>query len=222
MVLRMCLRMGEHLGAERERIGVRLAGAAAAAHDAGARQRVLELLADGMVRGKGEAAREAGVSAGVDRRPDRRGHAAKPWCCRRSRSRKNPIPISRNPNSRRTSSAAAAALKATLAKGGYSVTLLDGVTGSGKTEVYFEAVADTIRRGRQSLILMPEIALTAQFLDRFAARFGVRPAEWHSRTVAAPARAHLARGRRRRSLRRGRRALGAVSALRRSRPHRRR
>jgi primosomal protein N' (replication factor Y) (superfamily II helicase) len=60
------------------------------------------------------------------------------------------------------------------------VTLLDGVTGSGKTEVYFEAVADTIRRGRQSLILMPEIALTAQFLDRFAARFGVRPAEWHS------------------------------------------
>ena len=60
------------------------------------------------------------------------------------------------------------------------MTLLDGVTGSGKTEVYFEAVADAIRRGRQSLILMPEIALTAQFLDRFAARFGVRPAEWHS------------------------------------------
>ena len=77
-------------------------------------------------------------------------------------------------------SAAATALKATVAKGGYSVTLLDGVTGSGKTEVYFEAVADTIRSGRQSLILMPEIALTAQFLDRFAARFGVRPAEWHS------------------------------------------
>ncbi len=60
------------------------------------------------------------------------------------------------------------------------MTLLDGVTGSGKTEVYFEAVADTIRAGRQSLILMPEIALTAQFLDRFAARFGTRPAEWHS------------------------------------------
>ena len=60
------------------------------------------------------------------------------------------------------------------------MTLLDGVTGSGKTEVYFEAVADLIRSGRQSLILMPEITLTAQFLDRFAARFGVRPAEWHS------------------------------------------
>ena len=76
--------------------------------------------------------------------------------------------------------AAAAELKATIAEGGYSVTLLDGVTGSGKTEVYFEAVADMIRAGRQNLILMPEIALTAQFLDRFAARFGVRPAEWHS------------------------------------------
>ena len=76
--------------------------------------------------------------------------------------------------------AAAAELKATVAAGVYSVTLLDGVTGSGKTEVYFEAVADTIRNGRQSLILMPEIALTAQFLDRFTARFGTRPAEWHS------------------------------------------
>ena len=69
---------------------------------------------------------------------------------------------------------------ATVGKGGFSVTLIDGVTGSGKTEVYFEAVAETIRRGRQVLILMPEIALTAQFLDRFAERFGVRPAEWHS------------------------------------------
>ena len=113
--------------------------------------------------------------------------------------------------------AAADALKATVAKGGYAVTLLDGVTGSGKTEVYFEAVADLIRSGRQSLILMPEIALTAQFLDRFAARFGVRPAEWHSRAHAAPARAHLGGGRQRRSLRRRRRALGVVPALCRSR-----
>jgi primosomal protein N' (replication factor Y) len=62
----------------------------------------------------------------------------------------------------------------------FSVTLLEGVTGSGKTEVYFEAVAAALEAGRQSLILMPEIALTAQFLDRFAARFGARPGEWHS------------------------------------------
>ena len=76
--------------------------------------------------------------------------------------------------------AAADALRATIAAGGYAATLLDGVTGSGKTAVYLEAVAETIRRGRQALILMPEIALTSQVLDRFAERFGVRPAEWHS------------------------------------------
>ena len=64
--------------------------------------------------------------------------------------------------------------------GGFSTTLIDGVTGSGKTEVYFEAVADNIRKQRQTLILMPEIALTTQFLNRFEQRFGIRPAEWHS------------------------------------------
>src|SRR5439155_9417148 len=64
--------------------------------------------------------------------------------------------------------------------GSYSVTLVDGVTGSGKTAVYFEAIAEAVRRSRQVLVLMPEIALTAQFLDRFAGRFGVRPAEWYS------------------------------------------
>ena len=58
--------------------------------------------------------------------------------------------------------------------------LLEGVTGSGKTEVYFEAIATALRAGRQALVLLPEIALTSQFLDRFAARFGARPAEWHS------------------------------------------
>jgi primosomal protein N' (replication factor Y) len=62
----------------------------------------------------------------------------------------------------------------------FGVSLLDGVTGSGKTETYFEAVAESLREGRQTLILLPEIALTVQFLDRFAERFGARPAEWHS------------------------------------------
>jgi len=58
--------------------------------------------------------------------------------------------------------------------------LLDGVTGSGKTEVYFEAIAEALRRGRQTLILLPEIALTEPFLKRFAARFGHEPVAWHS------------------------------------------
>jgi len=75
---------------------------------------------------------------------------------------------------------AASALSARVAERRFSVSLLEGVTGSGKTETYFEAVATALRCGRQTLILLPEIALTAQFLDRFAARFGTRPAEWHS------------------------------------------
>jgi len=178
MVLRMCLRMGEHLGDERERVGIRLAGAAPQ-RITRARQRVLDLLADGMLRSKGEAAREAGVSSGViDGLVDEGTLAAvvlppEPVAAK-------PDPDFMQPEFTADPSAAAVALKQTVAKGGYAVTLLDGVTGSGKTEVYFEAVADIIRSGRQSLILMPEIALTAQFLDRFAARFGTRPAEWHS------------------------------------------
>ena len=58
--------------------------------------------------------------------------------------------------------------------------LLDGVTGSGKTETYFEPVAEALRMGRQVLVLLPEIALTENFLTRFAARFGAAPIVWHS------------------------------------------
>ena len=76
--------------------------------------------------------------------------------------------------------AAAAALTADVTARAFAPTLLDGVTGSGKTEVYFEAVAAAIREGRQCLVLLPEIALTEPFLTRFAARFGVAPVAWHS------------------------------------------
>lgn len=76
--------------------------------------------------------------------------------------------------------AAGDALVASVAQGGYSCTLLKGVTGSGKTEVYLEAVAECLRQHRQALVLLPEIALTADFLTRVEARFGARPAEWHS------------------------------------------
>jgi primosomal protein N' (replication factor Y) len=75
---------------------------------------------------------------------------------------------------------AAAALITGLKAQNYGTTLLKGVTGSGKTEVYLEAVAECLRQGRQALVLLPEIALTAEFLDRVEARFGTRPAEWHS------------------------------------------
>ena len=70
-------------------------------------------------------------------------------------------------------------LRATIGQG-FRVNLLDGVTGSGKTEVYFEAVEASIKAGQQVLILLPEIALSAAWRARFSARFGVPPLEWHS------------------------------------------
>ncbi|SMO88776.1 replication restart DNA helicase PriA [Thalassovita litoralis] len=75
---------------------------------------------------------------------------------------------------------AALSLRAAIQSGRYGTTLLRGVTGSGKTEVYLEAVAECLRQGRQALVLLPEIALTAEFLTRVQARFGAKPAEWHS------------------------------------------
>ena len=178
MVLRMCLRMGD-LGPAREKVGVRLAGPAPKRMTA-ARGRVLQLLADGMVRTKSEAAHEAGVSAGVINGLIDEG-ALETLVL-------PPEPVARQPDpdhavpeftdAQRDGRRCVA--RERRRTGGFSVTLVDGVTGSGKTEVYFEAVAEAIRRKKQVLILMPEIALTAQFLDRFAERFGVRPAEWHS------------------------------------------
>ncbi|MDB5696536.1 MAG: primosome assembly protein PriA [Sphingomonas bacterium] len=75
---------------------------------------------------------------------------------------------------------AAATLVADVTARAFAPTLLDGVTGSGKTEVYFEAVAQALRDGRQCLVLLPEIALTEPFLQRFHARFGCEPVAWHS------------------------------------------
>ncbi|MDN5568169.1 MAG: primosomal protein N', partial [Paracoccus sp. (in: a-proteobacteria)] len=75
---------------------------------------------------------------------------------------------------------AADALRAKIRDRSYGTTLLRGVTGSGKTEVYLEAVAECLAQGRQALVLLPEIALSSEFLDRVEARFGARPGEWHS------------------------------------------
>lgn len=75
---------------------------------------------------------------------------------------------------------AAALLRQAVQGRSYGTTLLRGVTGSGKTEVYLEAVAECLRQGRQALVLLPEIALSAEFLNRVETRFGARPGEWHS------------------------------------------
>ncbi|MEO1100868.1 MAG: primosomal protein N' [Pseudomonadota bacterium] len=77
---------------------------------------------------------------------------------------------------------AAEELRTAARKGGFAPFLLDGVTGSGKTEVYFEAIAETLKRDphAQILVMLPEIALTQAILSRFEARFGAAPAPWHS------------------------------------------
>jgi primosomal protein N' (replication factor Y) len=178
MVLRMCLRMGEHLGPERIRLGVRLIGEAPKRLTP-ARRRVIEALSDRLLHGKSDVAREAGVSTGVvDGLVD--GGTLAVEAMPRAPPPPAPDPSFAQPEFSREQRAAVDAMRALAANGTFHVALLDGVTGSGKTEVYFEAVAETIRRGKQSLILMPEIALTGQFLDRFSRRFGVRPLEWHS------------------------------------------
>jgi primosomal protein N' (replication factor Y) len=177
-VLRMALRMGEHLGPAHEHIGVRLAGGAPKRMTA-ARERVLALLADGLARGKRDVADEAGVSPGViDGLVDEgtlESLVLPPEPVARA-----PDPDFSLPDFTPVQREAADVLCETVARGGYHATLLDGVTGAGKTGVYFEAIAETIRGGKQALVLVPEIALTTQSLDRFAERFGVRPAEWHS------------------------------------------
>lgn len=127
----------------------------------------------------GELAQLAGVSSGV-----LKGLEGQGVIVREIVSRDAPYPaLDPDAPARALSedqSAAAATLRAAVAGGGYSTTLLKGVTGSGKTEVYLEAVAEALARGRQALVLLPEIALSVEFLDRVEARFGARPAEWHS------------------------------------------
>jgi primosomal protein N' (replication factor Y) len=91
-----------------------------------------------------------------------------------------PNPEHPGPNLSPTQSEAAEILREMVAAKKFEVALLDGVTGSGKTEVYLEAVAECFRAGRQALVLLPEIALSSQWLERFQHRFGVAPAIWHS------------------------------------------
>jgi primosomal protein N' (replication factor Y) len=178
MVLRMSLRMGENLGPERARVGVRLVGEPPRRMTP-ARRRVIEVLSDGLLHGKAEAAREAGVSTGViDGLVDE--GTLNVEVMPPPPPPPPPDPDYARPEFTRDQRSAVDMLRTLAANGSFHVALLDGVTGSGKTEVYFEAIAETIRRGKQTLILMPEIALTGQFLDRFAQRFGVRPIEWHS------------------------------------------
>ncbi|MEH3107638.1 MAG: primosomal protein N' [Sphingomonas fennica] len=132
--------------------------------------------AQGLVR---ELAQRADVSDGVIRGLVKAG-AIEPVEVRVDDPFPVPDPAHAPPALSADQQAAAATLTAAVEARAFAPVLLDGVTGSGKTEVYFEAVAAALRAGRQVLVLLPEIALTEPFLKRFAARFGVLPVAWHS------------------------------------------
>jgi primosomal protein N' (replication factor Y) len=143
------------------------------------RTRALEVAGDGLARSVTGLAKDANVSPAVVRGLIQAG-ALVPTELPEFLPFQEPDPSFAAPSLNEDQARAASALRAGVAAKKFSAHLLDGVTGSGKTEVYFEAVAEALRQNRQVLILLPEIALTVQFLERFAARFGVRPTEWHS------------------------------------------
>jgi primosomal protein N' (replication factor Y) (superfamily II helicase) len=143
-----------------------------------ARSAVLEFLVDTPVWTKSGLAKAAGVGASVVDGLHKAGcfemvHLPPPPVV--------PLPdISYSAPELSVEQAGAAGALAGLIGNGFAAALLDGVTGSGKTEVYFEAIAKALEAGKQALVLIPEIALTEAFLTRFETRFGARPAEWHS------------------------------------------
>jgi primosomal protein N' (replication factor Y) len=186
MVLRMMMSAGRAFDPPAPRYGVRLIGPMPERMTP-ARARVLEAAKNGLIWVKSSLAEAAGVSPGViDGLVDAGVLIAEPlpdWHAR-------PLDLSLERAKLTLEQSEAARQLLANTAGGFAVTLLDGVTGSGKTEVYFEAIAAALARGRQVLVLMPEIALTSQFIARCEERFGARPAEWHS-GVSAPMRGRV-------------------------------
>jgi len=177
-VLRMVLRAPGALDPPKPRIAWRATGEEPERMSE-PRRRVLALLADGMPRSQAEIAAEAGVGTGVVKGLAGAGALHQVLLPAHGRQRQ-PDPETPGPTLSDDQAAAAGELVGAAIRGGFEAFVLEGVTGSGKTEVYFEAIAAALRAGRQVLVLLPEIALSAQVLDRFTARFGAPPAMWHS------------------------------------------
>ncbi len=142
------------------------------------RSRIAALLADGRAMTMQDIAAEAAVSPSVARGLAEAG-ALQPVSVDVEPDPPRIDPDQQGPTLSPDQAAGAAALVEAL-DAGFSVSHLAGVTGSGKTEVYFEAIAASLRTGGQVLVLLPEIALSAQWFARFADRFGAPPALWHS------------------------------------------
>ncbi|MFN3746046.1 MAG: primosomal protein N' [Hyphomicrobiaceae bacterium] len=184
MVVRMMMSAQAAFEPAKPRLGVaRVEGAGEPPRMTPARKRALEIAADGLIRAKSALAAEAACSSGVIDGLIEAGCLVEIVIPERRFPR--PDPAHATVTFTQAQQKAVNTLAAAVSAGRFSVSLLDGVTGSGKTEVYFEAVARTLEQGRQALIMLPEIALTSQFMDRFKARFGAAPAEWHSALSSA-------------------------------------
>ncbi|MEP0234680.1 MAG: primosomal protein N' [Parasphingorhabdus sp.] len=178
MVLRMVLRSEEALQEEPPVPGLRKLEGRAPERMTPARQRVLDTMQEGLAWTKSGLAHAAGVSSSVIDgllQQDVLEVVSLPAAPPSPKPQVDFAETKLVP----AQQVAADGLVASFDKGS-AVSLIDGVTGSGKTEVYFEAIAEALRRGKQALVLLPEIALTEQFLRRFEQRFGTYPAEWHS------------------------------------------
>lgn len=190
LVLRSVLRSSEALEPERLVAAFRATGVEPDKLTR-SREKVLEVLMDGEAWAKGALVAAAGVSASVVEGLERSG------AIERLEMPPPPVALPPNPDAEPpTLSEGQGKALADIRELGvdrFGVALLDGVTGAGKTEVFFEAVADTLRAGRQALVLLPEIALTSTFVSRFTKRFGTRPAEWHS-DMTPPQRTRTWRG----------------------------
>jgi primosomal protein N' (replication factor Y) len=177
LVLRSVLRSSEALLPERQVVAFRRTGLLPDRLTP-ARARVLETVADGLAWAKTAIVGTSGVSPAVVEGLEKAG------ALQRLEVPAPPIALPPDPDAAPPALSPEQQAALDQIRGldvqKFGVALLDGVTGGGKTEVFFEAVADTLRAGRQALVLLPEIALTHTFLDRFTRRFGTRPAEWHS------------------------------------------
>jgi primosomal protein N' (replication factor Y) len=177
-VLRMVLRSPGAFEGPREQVAYRATGQVPKRMTP-QRARVLEVAREGFAMRASELAEAAGVGTSVVKAMVKDG-ALEAVALPALRPFPTPDPDAGGFTLSKDQQAAAEVLRARVAERQHKVMLLDGVTGSGKTEVYFEAMAAALANGAQVLLLLPEIALTQPFLTRVESRFGCEPAQWHS------------------------------------------
>ncbi len=177
-ILRMCLRAPGAFEEPRRQIAFRATGVRPERMTP-QRERVLATAGDGPAMRASELAEIAGTGVSVVHGLADLG-ALEPVALAPFRPFAKPDPMAGRVTLSASQETAAAELRRAMTARTFSVSLLDGVTGAGKTEVYFEAMSAALAAGKQVLLLLPEIALTGQFLARVEERFGAPPAEWHS------------------------------------------